>query len=114
MDARWPVQRNVRQRKSHQFGDAWSAGEAEMQHGAIPNAEARRQVRSVEDYPHLIRREVPHQRLVVALHWNGVDLHDLFQGRGDAELDVPHEGLDRRKPRVAGSCAVTTLLLDMS
>ena len=73
------AERDLLQLKPHQFGDTQTAGETKMQHGAIANAEARRQVRCVEDCPHLVHREVPHQRLVVALCRNGVDLSDLFQ-----------------------------------
>src|SRR5271165_638612 len=112
-DARCPVERDLRQRKPHQFGDAQPAGETEVQHSAVSNTEACRQIRGVEDCPHLADREVPHQRLVMALCRNGVDLPDLFQGGGDAEFDVPHERLDRRKPRIAGRCVVMTLLLDV-
>jgi hypothetical protein len=103
-DARCPVERDLHQQKSHQFGDAQPAGEAEVQHSAISNTEARRQIRGVEDCPHLADREVPHQRLVIALYRNGVDLPNLFQGGGDAEFDVPHERLDRCKPRIVERC----------
>ena len=47
--------------KPHQFGDTHPAGETKMQHGAISNTEARRQIRGVEDCPHLDHREVSHQ-----------------------------------------------------
>ena len=42
-----------------------------------------------------------------------MDLPDLFQSGWNAELDVPHEGLDRRKPGVAGRRGITALLLDV-
>jgi hypothetical protein len=38
---------------------------------------------------------------------------DLFQGRGSAELDIAHEGLDRREPSVPGCRHIATLLLDV-
>ena len=108
-----PVQRDLLQLKSHQFGDTQPAGETNMQHGAIPNTEARRQIWCVEDRPHLVHREVTHQGLIVALCRDGVDLPDLVQSGWHAELDVAHEGLDRRKSRIAGRRAVTTVLLDV-
>ena len=112
-DTRSWVQNQVCQREAHQFGDAQPAGEAEMQHRAVPNAETRRQVRSVKNCPHFTRRKMPHQRLVVALCRYGADPHDLFKGRRDAQLNIAHERLDGCKPRVSGSCFITTLLLDV-
>jgi hypothetical protein len=84
-----------------------------VQHSAVPNAEAGRQVRGIENGSHLAHREVSHQRLLMALCRDGADLHDLLQRGRDAELDVPHEGFDRREPGVAGGCVVPALVLDM-
>ncbi len=112
-DAWCPVQGDVRQREADQLGDAQPARETKVQHGAVPDAEPRCRVRGVEDQPHLIGREMPRQRLVVTLCRDGVDLHDLLQGGRHAELDIPHKGLDRGQPGIAGRSTIATLLLDM-
>ncbi len=112
-DAGCPMQGDVRQRKAHQFGDAQPAGEAKAQHGTVPGAKPRRRVRGVEDCSHCVHCKAPRQGLVMALCRNGVDLHDLLQGSGDAELDMAHEGLDRGEPGVAGRSTIATLLLDV-
>ena len=108
-----PVQGDVRQREAHQLRDAQPACETKVQHGAVPDAEPRCRVWGIEDQPHLIGREMPRQRLVMTLCWDGVDLHDLLQGGRHAELDIPHEGLDRGEPGIAGRSTVATLLLDV-
>jgi hypothetical protein len=84
-----------------------------MQHGAISNPEARRQIGSVEEGPHLDHREVAHQLLIMAFCRDRVDSPDLLQSGWNVELDVPHEGLDRREPGVPGRCGIAALLLDV-
>jgi hypothetical protein len=42
-----------------------------------------------------------------------VDPPDLLQSGWNAELDVPHEGLDRGEPGVPGRRGITSLLLDV-
>jgi hypothetical protein len=84
-----------------------------MQHGAIPNTEAGRQIRRVKDCLHFVDREVAHQCLTVALCRDGVDLPDLFQSGWKTELDVPHEGLDCCQSGVAGRCVIAALLLNV-
>ena len=54
-----------------------------------------------------------HQLLVMTFCWDGVDLPDLLQSGWNVELDVPHEGFDRREPGVPGRCGITALLFDM-
>ena len=62
------------------YVDPQPPGETKMPHGTIPNTETRRQIRGGEDCLYLADREVPHQRLVMALCRDGMNLPDLLQG----------------------------------
>ena len=107
------LQAEIGQRQLDQFGTRSPPAKAQVQHGAVPDAEPGRQVRGGEDRANLVHREMAHQFLVVPLGGNGVDLPHLLDHLGNAQLDIPHEGLDRGEPDVAGGCAVAALLLDM-
>jgi hypothetical protein len=112
-DARGPLQRELLHLEPHQFGDTQTTGETKIQHGTIPNPEARRQIGSVEDGSHLDHRKMAHQLLIMAFLRDRVDLPDLLQSGWNVECDVPHEGLDRREPGVPGRRGITALLLDV-
>ena len=93
-DARGPLQRQVRQRNADEFRDAETGCEAEVKHRAVAEAEAHGHVRRADERADLSHRKVPHERLVVALIWDGVDLPDLRECGGYAELDVSLSDLE--------------------
>ena len=57
---------------------------------------------------------MPHQRLIVPLTWDGVDLARLCQCGGHAKFDIPDEGFDCGQSSVARGRAVAAMFLDVS
>src|SRR5260370_4975822 len=107
------LQRQVFQREHHQFRDAQSCCEAEVEHRTISNSEPSCETWRVEDGANFVPGEMPHERLVMAFPCDSVDLPRLFQGGGYPELDIPEEGLDCCEPSVARGRAVAALLLNV-
>jgi hypothetical protein len=84
-----------------------------VKHRTIPDAEACRNVRSVENGTYLIHREVSHELLLVSFGGYCLDLAYLGKSRRLLELGEAHERLDGGETGVAGSRAVPSLLLEM-
>ena len=64
--------------QSNQFGDAQARGEAEVKHGAIPDAVAVGGVRGIQDGLHLFNCEVADKTCIGFLCWNRQNTPDLF------------------------------------
>jgi hypothetical protein len=107
------MQRYIGQREFDQFRDTEGACETEMKHRAVTDAEPGGHIGSVENRSDLAHREMSDEGLVMAFLRNRVDLARLRQSGWDFELDVAHERLDGRQPRITGGRAIAALLLEM-
>ena len=108
-----PVEAHVVEVQADELGDPQPAGEAQVEHGAVTNPEARRGVRRVEDGTGVRRRQMPHQARVGAVYGDGEDAADLVERGRDAVLEKAHEGADGGEPRVAGAGTVAPFVLKM-
>ena len=74
-----PVEAHAVQAQPDELGHTEPAGETEVEHGAVANAEARRWVRRVENGARLRGRQVLHETGVGALRRNGEHAANLIE-----------------------------------
>src|SRR5215471_7347190 len=84
-----------------------------MDHGPIPEASTRADIRRIQDGMHLGHREMIDQREVGFLGGNRQDPAALFQTGWHAILYKFHEGFDGREARVPCPSAIAPLGLEM-
>ena len=108
--ARRAPERDVLQQDADQLGDTQTAGEAQVQHRAVPQAQPGGEVGRVQDRPHLVHGEVAYELLVVPLYRDGVDPTDLCERRRHVVLDIAHQRADGGEAQIACGRAVSAFL----
>src|SRR3546814_2298659 len=90
-----------------------TASVGEVQHGAIPGAQARLRIGCIEQRGDLVPRQIVDQGRVGPLCRHGTYTQREIEAGWDAILDVTEERPDRRKPGIAGYGTVLPCLLRM-
>src|SRR4051794_3089444 len=90
------MEREIVEPKSDELGNAQTARDRQVQHGAVPNSHPRGDSRCVEDGLSFLAREVLYQSTGGALARNREDSSHLIQGGRKAILDEAEERFDGR------------------
>ena len=107
------VEGHIVEAKPDQLGDTQSAGEAQVKHGAVADAEPHGWIGRVEKGFALLGVEVVDHSPIGSLHGDREHAFDLLERLRHAIFDEVHERFDGSQTGIAGARSIAAIALQM-